>query len=68
MIKLLFIVYLVSSLLMGNADHRDGIYDVWAGPGLHIMMSDNGTPEDLDDDFVVDWETNRTVFTFVMDR
>lgn len=68
MIKVILIAYLIVSAFIGNADHDFGSYDVWAGPGLHLMMDDNGTPDLYDDDFVCDWETNRTVFTFVMDR
>ena len=44
-----------------------GMYNVWAEPGLHLMMSDNGTPDDYDDDWVVDWEDNRVVEVAVMD-
>ena len=43
------------------------IYSVWAEPGLHLMMCDNGTPEDFSDDWVVDWEDNRMVSVYVFD-
>lgn len=44
------------------------VYDVWASPGLHLMMSDNATPDDFDDDWVVDWETNRDIVVLVLDK
>lgn len=45
-----------------------GVYDVWASPGLHLVMSDNGTPDDYDDDWVIDYETNRDVMVTVLDK
>lgn len=68
MIKFLLFAYLLSCIRMGAADPQDDVYDVWAGPGLHLMMSDNGTPNNFDDDWVIDWETNREVTVFVFDR
>lgn len=68
MIRLLILVYLISTMLTGNADHAAGGYDAWAGPGLHLMISDNGTPDIYDDDFITDWEDNRAVTVFVWDR
>lgn len=44
------------------------VYDVWAAPGLHLMMSDNATPDDFDDDWVIDWETNRDIVVLVLDK
>lgn len=44
------------------------VYSVWAEPGLHLMMCDNGTPDDYDDDWVVDWEYNRDVMVLVLDK
>lgn len=43
-------------------------YSVWAGPGLHLIMSDNGTPDNYDDDWVIDYETNREVTVLVWDK
>lgn len=48
--------------------HGGNVYSVWAEPGLHLMMSDNGTPDDYDDDWVVDWETNRDIIITVLDK
>ena len=44
------------------------VYDVWAQPGLHLAMSDNGTPDDFDDDWVIDWETNRDIIVLILDH
>ena len=46
----------------------DGVYDVWASPGLHLVMSDNSTPDDYDDDWVIDYETNRDIVVTVLDK
>ena len=46
----------------------NGMYSVWAEPGFRLMMSDNGTPFDYDDDWVVDWEYNRDVVVMVLDK
>ena len=58
----------LAAFIKGSAQPEDHVYDVWANPGLHLMMSDNGTPDDFDDDFVIDWETNREVAVFVLDK
>lgn len=48
--------------------HGGQVYSVWAEPGLHLMVSDNGTPDDYDDDWVIDWEDNRDVMVLVLDK
>ena len=35
------------------------VYSAWTQDGLHLMISDAGTPGNYDDDFICDWETNR---------
>ena len=45
----------------------DGVYDVWASPGLHLVMSDNSTPDDYSDDWVIDWEDNRYIMVTILD-
>lgn len=45
-----------------------GVYDVWSPSGLHLAMCDNGTPDDFDDDWVIDWETNREIVVMVLDK
>jgi len=46
----------------------DGTYDVWAAPHLHLIMDDNGTPDDYSDDWVIDYEDNRIVTVKVWDK
>lgn len=45
-----------------------GAYNVWAEPGLHLIMSDNATPDDYSDDWVIDYEDNRIVEVAVLDE
>lgn len=64
MLRLIVIVLL--SLL--NAGKQPGnVYSAWTEDGLHLMISDAGTPEDLEDDFVCDWETNREFTVTIYD-
>jgi hypothetical protein len=35
-------------------------YSAYTETGIHLIISDNGTPGDFDDDFICDWETNIT--------
>lgn len=42
------------------------VYSAWTEDGMHLMISDAGTPEDLEDDFICDWEDNR-VFTITIE-
>ena len=32
------------------------LYDAYDTAGRHLIISDNGTPADTDDDWIVDWE------------
>lgn len=34
-------------------------YSAWTEDGIHLILSDNGTPENLEDDFICDWESDR---------
>lgn len=61
------LIALIATTALAPVEKRDGVYDVWAAPGLHLMMSDNGTPDDYDDDWVIDYETNRDVMVTVLD-
>lgn len=45
---------------------KDTVYSVWS-EDIHLIMSDNGTPDDYDDDWVVDWEDNRVVIVTILD-
>lgn len=50
-----------------NARATPTIYNAWTDTGIHLMMSDNGTPDNFDDDFVIDWEDNRQFKVTVFD-
>lgn len=43
-------------------------YDVWTESGIHLMMTDHGTPDDPFDDFVIDYENNRQVKVTILDN
>lgn len=58
--------YLLAVLFTGMTG--GDVYSVWSDNGLHLMMCDNGTPDDFDDDWVVDWETNRDVDVTILDK
>lgn len=57
----------VTALRPQPADKHDGVYSVWAEPGIHLIMSDNSTPDDYSDDWVIDYEDNREVIVTVLD-
>ena len=61
------ILILLASTTLRTQPYAD-VYSVWAEPGLHLIMSDNGTPDDYDDDWVIDYETNRVVTVKVWDK
>lgn len=61
-------VALLIALLIQKPVATDGMYSVWAAPGLHLMMDDNGTPDYYGDDWVADWEDNRSVTVKVWDK
>ena len=62
MIKILLLI-----LFATFSRPRPQVYDVWCDPNLHLMMSDNGTPTDYSDDWVIDWEDNREILVHVLD-
>lgn len=68
--KLMYFWYLALLLgqVRGSEPVQASMYTVWTGQGLHLMMSDNGTPGNYDDDFVVDWEDNRQVKITILDN
>lgn len=53
------LLLLLLALLAPAAPKKGTCYSAWTETGTHLIMSDNGTPNDPDDDFVADWETNR---------
>ena len=60
----LMMAFFMASQPVGNA--AGDVYSAWTEDGMHLMISDNGTPEDLEDDFICDWEDNR-VFTITIE-
>ena len=54
-------------MLLSILHPQPELYSVWAEPGIHIVMCDNGTPADYEDDYVIDWEDNRVVSVYVFD-
>lgn len=43
----------------GYCSPKGDCYSAWTEDGVHLIISDNGTPDDLEDDFICDYETNR---------
>lgn len=56
MLKLIVTMILA---VLSSAKAPGNVYSAWTDDGLHLMISDAGTPEDLEDDFICDWEDNR---------
>lgn len=62
--KILGVFFVFSAVIAGMflrfySPHVDGFYDAYRLQGLrvvHLIISDNGTPDDTDDDWIVDWE------------
>lgn len=61
----LLIIGLIASTVIAPAP-QSNTYSVWS-EDIHLIMDDNGTPDDFNDDWVVDWETNREVIVTVLD-
>ena len=51
-----FVLFLIT-LLFNNYAPMGDCYDAY-GNGVHYIISDNGTPGNLFDDFVCDYETD----------
>lgn len=66
--KAMMLALIALTVTASPVEKRDCVYDVWSEPGLHLMMCDNGTPDDYSDDWVVDWEDNRAVIVAVLDK
>lgn len=52
-------VTLLLSVFTAGRQPAGDVYSAWTQDGLHLMISDAGTPGNYDDDFICDWETNR---------
>ncbi len=61
------LIMLVVTTLM-KPQTNGNIYSVWNSDGVHLMMCDNGTPTQYDDDWVVDWEDNREIVVTLLDK
>lgn len=62
---IVLVIGLIASALVSSADCT---YSVWSDDGhTHLIMSDNGTPGNCDDDWVVDWEDNREFTVTILD-
>lgn len=57
-------------LIMASTTHnaQDNCYSAWTDTGIHLIMSDNGTPTDYSDDWIVDYEDNRNVKVTILDN
>ena len=65
---LLTMIHSVSTYFNDISEDLPSVYDTWTGPNLHLIMSDNGTPDDFGDDWVIDWEDNREVINIILDK
>lgn len=61
------IVMLILALTQKPAQPVGNVYSAWTDDGMHLMISDNGTPDDLEDDFICDWEDNREFTVTIYD-
>ena len=63
----MLIVLVLALLFHRPVAPEPDIYSAWTDTGYHLMISDNGTPDDPEDDWVVDWEDNRDFRIIVND-
>lgn len=66
-LMMFLVTFLARSAVLDFCDPQDNVYSAWTDTGIHLMISDNGTPEDLEDDFICDWEDNRVFTVTVLD-
>ena len=52
-------LWMLVAVLLARPKVEPQYYNAWTDNGYHLMMSDNGTPEDPEDDIIIDWEDNR---------
>lgn len=50
-----------------NIQATPTVYNAWTDTGIHLMMSDSGTPDNFEDDVVIDWEDNREFKITILD-
>lgn len=61
--KIIALVIFLGAAALFTSDikaQNDNCYSAYTENGIHLIISDNGTPGDFDDDFICDWETNIT--------
>ena len=59
--KIIAIVIFLGAAALFSSDTKaqnGNCYSAYTENGIHLIISDNGTPGELDDDFICDWETN----------
>lgn len=59
--KIIALVIFLGAAALFTSDikaQNDNCYSAYTENGIHLIISDNGTPADFDDDFICDWETN----------
>lgn len=62
------LIFLLAATIFCSPTPKDHTYSVWSGESkLHLIISDNGTPGDYDDDWIVDWENNRDYEITILD-
>lgn len=61
------LVTLLLSVMTASKAPAGNVYSAWTEDGIHLMISDNGTPEILEDDFICDWEDNRVFTVTILD-
>lgn len=50
-------IAILALIAMVSLPHQGECYSAYTTDGVHLIISDNGTPDNLDDDFICDWET-----------
>lgn len=48
-------------MIAAGKDYSGDTYSVYAQDGTRLCICDNRTPDDPEDDFVIDYETNRDI-------
>lgn len=53
------VIMMILALCNAGQEKNFADYEAWTDTGIHLMVCDNGTPDDYEDDWIYDWETNR---------
>lgn len=57
----------IFTLAAFGKDYKGDVYSAYTPAGVRLAMCDNGTPDKIEDDFVIDWEDNRSITVTVHD-